>query len=107
MLINLAHTPHVAMVVTVTDKRRHRHLRARHVEPACGIFHVHHPVVITAWHNPADAQPRCDGFGKRAAQQHAAINVHRVNGARARVFCRQLAVDIIFNNHNVVPLGEG
>ena len=95
------------MVMAVADKRRHRHLRARHVKPARGVFHVHHPVVVASRHNPADAQARRHGFGKRAAEDHAAVDIHGMNGARARVLHRQLAVNIILDNHDIVPLGEG
>jgi len=30
-----------------------------------------------------------------------------MNGARARVLRRQLAVNIVLDNHDIVPLGEG
>ncbi len=95
------------MVMTIPNKRGDRHLRTRHVKPTRGIFHVHHPVVITARHNPADAQPGGHGFGEGAAQQDAAVDIKRVDGARARVVRRQLAVNIILDDDNIVALGQG
>ena len=67
---------------------------------------MHHPIVIATGGNPAHAQAWRHGFGKGVAQQHPAIDVERVNRAGARVLVRQLAVDIIFKNNNIVALGQ-
>ena len=106
LLIKLAHPANMAMVVAVANKRRHRQLISGHCAADSGIFHMQHPIAIAPRYNPAHTQPRRDRFGKRAAQQHAAIDIKRFNGARAGIIGDEFAIDIVFENDNVMALRQ-
>lgn len=61
--------------MALADKVRGGKLGRRHVGAAGGVFHLQQLVVVAARCYPANAQAGGDGFGKRAAQHHPAVDI--------------------------------
>lgn len=61
--------------MAIADKVRGGQLGRRHVGAVGGVLHLQQLVVVAAGRYPANAQAGGDGFGKRAAQHHPAIDI--------------------------------
>src|SRR5450830_1259838 len=71
------------------------------------VFHVQHPLQVTARCNPTDAQTGRQGFRERAAKEYAAIFVKGLDRARARVAVGQFAIHVVFDDRHIKALGQG
>ncbi|MNP08248.1 hypothetical protein D3C76_1003080 [compost metagenome] len=67
---------------------------------------MQHPFQIAPGRDPADAQARGQGLGKRTAQQHAAVLVEGFDRAWARIGIGQFAIHIVFDDRHVETLCE-
>ena len=58
----------MTVIVALADEGGRRQLRGGNVGADDGVFHMQQTIVVTTRSDPAYAQARRDGFGKRTAQ---------------------------------------
>ncbi|MCY1173823.1 hypothetical protein D9M73_140010 [compost metagenome] len=103
-LVLRAHPPQVRFEVAAFKKFGDGYLGLRRGRTGADVFHVQHPFQIAAGRDPADAQARRQGLGKRTAQQDATVLVEGLDRARARIGVGQFAIHIVLDDRHVKPL---
>ena len=73
-----------------------------------GLLGHHHPLHEAAFrHQEANPQGGGHGLGKAAGEDHPAVGVHALEGRQKGALIPELAVGVVLQDHQIVPLGKG